>query len=277
MTGDFRAATAVSASGPTSYDATIDGQWTIGGIPNGGYLLALLSRAAMDTTGQLDPLAVSGHFLRPPVVGPAEVVVEQLKSGRRTSTARASLWQDGTLRLDALVTTGRLPAAGEPIEDSAVADWSDLPQPAMPSPEECPVSEHAMFRIELLDVVEQRVDPSTSPFGLDEQGNVVPSPTGTPMLRAWQRLADGSDPDPLFAVVASDSLPPTVFNLGGYGWAPTVELSVLLRGRPCPGWLVSEARTRTVSSGWFDEDCTVWDSSGRIVAQARQLAIVGRS
>jgi hypothetical protein len=31
-----------------------------------------------------------------------------------------------------------------------------------------------------------------------------------------------------------------------------------------------------VSAGWFDEEAEVWDSAGRLVAQSRQLARVGR-
>jgi hypothetical protein len=29
--------------------------------------------------------------------------------------------------------------------------------------------------------------------------------------------------------------------------------------------------------GWFDDEAEVWDSAGRLVAQSRQIALVGRS
>jgi hypothetical protein len=64
-----------------------------------------------------------------------------------------------------------------------------------------------------------------------------------------------------------------VFNLGAFGWAPTVELTVLLRAVPAPGWLRVEARTHSVAGGWFDEEARAWDSTGRLVAQSRQLAL----
>jgi Thioesterase-like superfamily len=35
-------------------------------------------------------------------------------------------------------------------------------------------------------------------------------------------------------------------------------------------------RCRHVSGGWFDEEAEVWDATGRLVAQGRQLARVGR-
>ena len=28
-----------------------------------------------------------------------------------------------------------------------------------------------------------------------------------------------------------------------------------------------------LADGWFDEEATVWDSTGRLVAQSRQLAL----
>jgi hypothetical protein len=89
-------------------------------------------------------------------------------------------------------------------------------------------------------------------------------------------LHDGSPVDVLGLLLAVDVAPPTVFRLGLLGWAPTVELSALLRAVPAPGWLAFEAEASVVAGGWFDENATVWDSTGRVVAQARQLALVGR-
>ena len=52
-----------------------------------------------------------------------------------------------------------------------------------------------------------------------------------------------------------------------------MQLTALVRGRPAPGWLRLEAASRTVRGMWFDEDYTVIDSAGRLVCQARQLAL----
>jgi hypothetical protein len=89
-------------------------------------------------------------------------------------------------------------------------------------------------------------------------------------------LRDGSAADVHALLLAVDVAPPTVFRLGLMGWAPTVELSALLRGVPAAGWLAFEAEATVVGGGWFDENATVWDSTGRVVAQARQLALIGR-
>ena len=68
----------------------------------------------------------------------------------------------------------------------------------------------------------------------------------------------------------------TTFNLGRFGWSPTVQLTALLRAHPAPGWLGIAVRTSAVQGGWFDEDATVTDATGRVVVQARQLALLPR-
>jgi acyl-CoA thioesterase len=258
----FAAASAVHRrdSDDSTYDVDLDAGWSIGGKPNGGYLMAVLARAALDAAGRPHPLAVSGHFLRPPIGGPAEVRVEVVKAGRTVSTVRATLWQGDRPCLDSLVTAGEL--AGEPI------DYAGVTAPELPSPEECRSRAEAPFRVELLDHVDVRLDPATAPF---------PTPNGIPLIRGWMRFHDGADADAIALALAVDAMPPTVFHLGRFGWAPTAELTFLLRGLPAPGWLSFVAEATLLADGWFDETATVWDSTGRLVAQSRQLALVGRA
>ena len=117
--------------------------------------------------------------------------------------------------------------------------------------------------------VEVLMDPATTGWRQDE-------PSGLPEMRGYFRLRDGQDPDPYVLALAVDGLPPVVFGLGATGWAPTVELTWHMRAVPCPGPLAVAARARHVSGGWFDEEAEVWDASGRLVAQSRQMARVGR-
>jgi hypothetical protein len=75
---------------------------------------------------------------------------------------------------------------------------------------------------------------------------------------------------PLFA----DSFPPAVFELAPVSWVPTIELTVHVRARPTPGWLRARFETRFLVDGYLEEDGVIWDSSDRIVAQSRQLAML---
>ena len=69
-----------------------------------------------------------------------------------------------------------------------------------------------------------------------------------------------------------DALPPVAFDLGIQGWAPTLELSTHVRAQPVDGWLRVELSTQTVTGSLMEEDAAIWDASGRLVAQSRQLA-----
>ena len=121
----------------------------------------------------------------------------------------------------------------------------------------------------LMERFDMRFDPASA-------GWVVGAPSGRGMLQAWFRLAGGREPDPIALLAVADALPPVTFDLGRPGWAPTLELTVHVRARPAPGWLKVRHQTSNLAGGLFEEDCEVWDSAGRLVAQARQLARVPR-
>jgi hypothetical protein len=91
-------------------------------------------------------------------------------------------------------------------------------------------------------------------------------------LRGWLAFADGRAPDPLALLYVADSFPPATFELATVGWVPTLELTVYVRAVPAPGPLVVRQRAHLVEADLVDEVCDVWDSRGRLVAQATQLA-----
>jgi hypothetical protein len=94
-----------------------------------------------------------------------------------------------------------------------------------------------------------------------------------PVIQYWARPRDMA-PDVLFALMCGDIAVPTAFAVGRRGWAPTVQLTAYLRGLPADGWLRMVSTTTQIGQDWFDEDALVVDSEGRIIVQARQLALV---
>ena len=76
-----------------------------------------------------------------------------------------------------------------------------------------------------------------------------------------------------------DALPPSVFNLPGNppGWVPTIEYTVHVRAVPAPGPVQCVIRTNLIGDGFLEEDGEVRDSTGKVVATSRQLALLGRS
>jgi hypothetical protein len=259
----FRDAISVTPLGGGRYGAELGSSWTIGTKAHGGLLMVLLARAGLarveaeEPGAAPDPLAVAADFLRAPDAGPVELETEVLKTGRTVSVVSVRMRQSGRTMLASTVTAGRLPG-----DDP---NWNDLPDVA-PEPGADATDPATNERVTTLaDVCDLRYDTATFAFARGEHG--------PPVLRGWARPR-GERTDVLFALLAGDIMAPTVFNVSGRaGWAPTVQLTALLRARPAPGWLRIEARSAAVVGGWFDEDVTVVDSAGRLVCQARQLAL----
>jgi acyl-coenzyme A thioesterase PaaI-like protein len=278
----FDEATAVRRRADGRYQARPDARFALiapGGAPpavNGGVLLATVLRAALAESPHPHPIATSASFLRVPRLAPAEVAVSWLRQGKTAATARAVLVQDGEPVLDATVTTGALPdeLAGLAAAGPAALNWTG-PRPVFPDIADCvdlgrwPGAVAADGSAGFPGQVEVLLDPACIGWR-DGQ------PSGRPEMRGYVRLREDRDPDALLLALAVDALPPVVFGLGATGWAPTVQLTWHMRAVPEPGALRVAARCRHVSGGWFDEEAEVWDAAGRLVAQSRQLARVGR-
>jgi hypothetical protein len=73
----------------------------------------------------------------------------------------------------------------------------------------------------------------------------------------------------LFAV---DAFPPATFDIEFSGWVPTLELTVYIRALPAPGPVRVLQRAELIDAQRVDESCYIWDRTGRLVAQGRQLA-----
>lgn len=259
---DFAAATELKSIGDGRYGAVLDPQWAVADKLHGGYLLSLAGRAAVTELGEgfAHPLVASAHYLAAPEPGPAELTVEELRRGRRTAHTRVTVSTDGGPCVEALITCG-------PIDD-AEPFFHGFPAPEMPPEDDCPrlPVEAPWFRVPLMGVVSERLDPDTT-------GWTAGRPDGRGELHGWLRFDDGPDPlDPIALLTVVDALPPAAFDLGVRGWIPTIALSCHIRGLPAPGPVIVANRTRYVAGGRLDEECHVWDSTGRLVATSSQLA-----
>lgn len=270
MTFEFDAHTAVRSAGDDAdgrYAADLDRGWVVGGGVNGGYLLALIGTALRETFPKKpDPLAVSAYYLSAATPGPATVAVDVRREGGTVATASAELRQAGAqgeeTRIAALATYGDLDRLGDDVRTTAE-------EPVLPPPDACVANTFAPQEILDLAPMMGRFDMRFHP---DHVGWAVGQPSGRGEIAAWFRLADGREPNPISLLMVVDALPPVTFDLGMMGWAPTLELTAHVRAKPAPGWLKVRHVTRNLAGGMFEEDCEVWDSAGRLVAQSRQLA-----
>jgi acyl-CoA thioesterase len=260
---EFDRDTGVTAQGPGTYAADLAGGWLVGGGVNGGYLLATIGRALRATLpGKPDPLAVSAYYLSASTPGPASVDVDVRREGGSVATAAAELRQGDEVRISALATYGDLDRLASDVRTTAE-------EPELPDPDRCVSAAFAPEEVRRIAPLMDRFDMRFHP---DHVGWAVGRPSGRGELAAWFRLNDDREPDPISLLLAVDALPPVTFDLGMPGWAPTLELTAHVRAKPAPGWLKLRHATRNMAGGMFEEDCEVWDSAGRLVAQARQLA-----
>lgn len=268
MTIEFAAASAVSPTGdPARYDMAVDPGWVIGDKPNGGYLLATMARAALAAVaaqeGPPHPHVVSASatYLSSPSPGPAQVEIEVLRRGRRMSQARARLVRDGATSVDATLALGRHDESAEPW-------WSTVTPPEVPPPDDCVAlagPSPTGLTLPIMERVDLRIDPATTGFTAGQPG-------GGGELRGWLSFTDGHTPDPVSLLFVLDALPPATFELASTGWVPTFELTAYVRAIPAPGPLLVRQRATHVEGDMVDEVCHVWDTRGRLVGQATQLA-----
>lgn len=278
----FDRETAITPAGPGLWRTMIRSDWNINSNPNGGYALTPLLRAMSATAGapagaaaedragggdgHVDPISLTTHFLRPAIGDePAELEVELIRRGRRTSTVRATMVQQGKARLES-VASFAAPSAG-PSDAEPNRFRIDIEPPQLPPPEQCPSRAMLSQGVELplLSRIEARIDPR----------HAQPAGAAEPVIAGWIRLLDGRQPDAMTLPLFADCFPPSIFGLvGRTGWVPTIELTVHVRRRPAPGWIRGRFVTTEVAGTTVIEDGILWDSADRVVAQSRQLALV---
>ena len=262
------------ADAPGRYEANLNAHWTIGPKPHGGVMIALCANAGRQAysgsaAGEpAHPIAVSANFLAAPDPGPVHLITTVRKRGRRIGLVDVELVQgdpsdDRGIRrcVHAVVTLGEPEHEAAPLfSDNPVTSLMDPDPPA----DIVPIGPgHPAAGINNLA------------RGCDIRPLVVESfsDAAAPQFQIWVRPKVGPV-DELFALMCGDISLPVPYAVGRRGWAPTVQLTVYLRGVPADGWLRVLCTTTEIGQDWFDEDHIVVDSTGRIVAQSRQLALV---
>jgi acyl-CoA thioesterase len=275
--GAFDDETAVEPTGPGRWSAEISPAWNIGEVPNGGYSLAIVLAAIAREAGQVDPLSVTCHFLRPvESERTATVTTDVVRSGRTVSTVGGRLAQDGKDRLVVMAAMGVLATPDGRHDDGTAGDapsgagapaWADLEPPDLPSPDRCVArtGDAQGVALALRSRVEVRLHPDQAEPGIG----------GDAEMSGWIRFVDGRPPDARGLVLFADAFPPSLFGrLGRVGWVPTIELTVHVRRRPVSGWVMGRFRCDDLDGGRMIEDGALWDAEGRLVARSRQLGLL---
>ncbi len=253
----FESDITLSRQNANLFTGHINPAWNIGNNPNGGYLVSLAVKAISLVVEHPDPLSVTTHFLRPGTPdAPCDIEVEVSRTGRTLSTVRARLIQDGKTRLEVLAAFGDL------AQPAGIATDITLAPPSIPAPDLCPPRDGASQGVEL--PITRRLDIRLAPVD-----------SHVAAINGWIRFIDGAAPDPRALLLFCDTFPPSPFSvLGSVGWVPTLELTVHVRRRPADGWIQAQFKTDDLHEGRMLESGALWDSTGQLVAQCRQLGLV---
>ena len=265
----FESATQVrSGARSGTYDADLSEEWCVVGKPNGGYLAALMVRAARTellgrSQDHPDCVAITSTYLGAPEPTEALIDISVLRAGRGVTQVRASLLQGGEPMVESQIVMSRLKAPDR-LYDAA-------PPPKMTPPEQCVrgMSGEGPFahRVMIMEGTRVLYDPQTVVFnrGFDE---------GVAEVRGWATFEDGRPIDGLDVHFLIDCLSPATLPLQAAGWVPTLQLTSYLRAHPAPGPVIIRQRALVIDAGLVDEVCEIWDSTGQLVAQGTQLAKV---
>ncbi|WP_416563794.1 thioesterase family protein [Nocardia testacea] len=266
---------AADEPGDGRYRGVIDDIWTIGPKVHGGTMVAGSAAAASrwlrtvePERATMAPLSGSTDFLGAPEPGEVLYDVTVRKVGRQICLVDVMLVQRGRPLVRTAFTFGHLEGPERPPLYSP--EHTDLPV----EPTADAIGYEAGSSMGRIVHVARGMDAF-----LDRGwARFIDNAHGEPRLRMWlrPRPADQADPEiaSYIAMMAADMCPPVPTNLGYFGWSPTVQMTTYLRRRPAPGWLRIIATTHEVGGGIFDSDQIVVDSTGALVAQSRQLALL---
>lgn len=228
------------------------------GRPNGGYILAAMLRGLGDEIGSDSPLVAAITYDRAPSVGPGTLTCRVRHAGRRIRSGEATLVQADR-------TIAQLAASfGERTGDRHLERGTP---PDLPDPEACfDPRGHGLPEGGIFDRVDYRL--------ADVPGFFLGAPSGESEYALHMRLRGGRPIDRPALAFLCDAFAPPALELEGVSNSMTIQLTTHLYDVPAPGWLTARFTTRHVTGEFHDEDCELWDSTGRLVAQSRQLALL---
>ncbi len=282
---DFDRATAISPLGDGRFAGEVEDGWGAPPGPNGGYLAAIVVRALereLAPAGERQLRSLALHYLRPSQPGPVEVVVEVVRAGRRFSTGRATVLQNGKETIAAL---GAFSTTGLP----GVATWSPLPPDAAPAPARAadrlpsesyrPDSDAWLETTPEMPSIVSRVKVAPRLGGVPFSGREL-APGEAAETGGWIELPTPRPIDAAYVALLADVWwPPSLEPLSVPAIAPTIDLTIHIRADLPPGGLPDQPvlgrfRTAAAVNGTMEEDGELFLPDGTLLAQSRQLALL---
>jgi acyl-CoA thioesterase len=246
------------AGEPFSFSGHISGNWSVNGVPDGGYLMAILAKAMMQHSEMKSTPIITANFLNRCEPGDASITIEKMTTSRQFDRFQGSLSQKGNEKIRAFGTFA--------VESEAcLVENYEASVPEIAALEKCvAVPEHPNYT--LFDQLDVRLDPVCT-------GWISGKLSDTSEIKGWIKFKNDRPFDVLSILLMADSFPPAVISSQGMvAWVPTIELSVNVRKLPETDWLKCSFRTRFITCGLLEEDGEIWDQKGELIAISRQIA-----
>jgi acyl-CoA thioesterase len=260
----FERDTRVSRTGEDRFEARLDRGWWIVDGPNGGYVAAILLRAAELAVADPEraPRSLTVHYTARPAEGPARIETRVERRGRSLTNVTARMSQGERLLCLAVA------AFSKPRTAFA---FTRAQMPEVAPPEAC---EPLPARIEIHKRYEHRWAMGAKPF----------NGSGQALCGGWIRLAEPRIADAALVAAYTDAFPPAIFSLVNEGeitgGVPTIDLTIHFRetlplaGAGPDDFCFAVFRSRRANAGFIEEDGEIWSRDGVLLAQSRQLALV---
>lgn len=241
-----------------SFSGAITENWSISGVPNGGYLMAILAGALMQNSEMKSTPIITANFLNRCEPGNARVLIENMTASRQFNRFQARLYQKGKEKIRAFGTF-----ASE--KNECILERYEVEVPKITEWENC-LSVPEMPSFTLFGQMDIRLDPNCT-------GWMAGKLSEHSEIKGWIKFKDNRAFDTLALLLIADSFPPAVFSSQGMvAWVPTLEFSVNIRSMPTTTWLKCVFRTRFITCGLLEEDGEIWDENGQLIAISRQIA-----
>jgi len=244
--------------GPLSFYGQITDNWSINGIADGGYLMAILAKAMMQHSEMKATPIITANFLNRCEPGDAEILIEKMSASKQFNRFQGSLRQKGKEKIRAFGTF-----SDENRE--CLLESCEAKCPEIAELEKClPVPE--MTNYPLFSQLDVRLDPACTGWLSGKLSSKSES-------KGYIKFKKNRPFDVPSILLIADSFPPPVLSSQGMvAWVPTIELSVNVRKIPTTEWLRCSFRTRFITCGLLEEDGEIWDQKDELVAISRQIA-----
>jgi len=245
---------------PCTYTGNVTDNWSINGIPNGGYLLSLMAKAMMNCSDKKATPILTASYMARCLPGEAALAVEKVSQSTQFDRLQARLIQEGQEKIRALGTFSI------ETDECSLCRYETAP-PEIADLQDCTAIPEFSPKYTLYSQMDVRLDPACAGWMMDNRLAEKSEHKG------WIKFKDDRPHDILSIALMADSFPPPVLaSQGMVAWVPTIEFSLNIRNIPKTEWLKCIFRTRFINCGLLEEDGEIWDEDGELVAVSRQIA-----